>query len=718
LKLFLRPQRYSGTGCQQSVVLRIGLALFLYLDAGTLRAQEWNRPDVDSLVERAVVRRSQVDAALRAWTADALGTLEFLVELGDGAVLPPRVVKLEQLASKIRWQTPGNTQQRIIGRRDTLLFPGDVGFYSDRYGVVTNNLGDRIRLGDGHDVRDLPHPLSDAGRPGYEFAAADSLSLSVPGRRVEVYELLLRPRNPKEPGMVGSVYLDRATGDLVRLAVTFTRSAILDQRIERLGLILENLLVEGTWWLPYTQELEVVRAATWFDFPTKGIVRGRWRVLDHAVVADPDVPLPPPLPTDGRVLVNLPGQRIGLASPRERSEYRWTDSIASALAPEEQLTKDDVAAVRRQAEAIVQERALERVQHASLGGRGISDLFHVTRVEGVAFGLAGRIVPGPGWSVGAQVSYGFSDDVVKGRLELGWRPRSSLAFGLFGERRYRDAGDVQEVSGVRNTISSQVAGDDNTDPFDVQGAGAWVRASFDDNGLTWLTAASLERQRSVSVNASPWSGSYRSTIPALALDAVRFDTRLTRGLHAGPWGATVSWMLNGRVIASRPLGGAGTGDGVTARLAASAVVQLPAGATRLHLETHGGVVGGSRVPTQELVRYGGIVSGPGYGFHQFAGREAVSQRVEWRVPVPFVSVPLLKYGRTPRSATLAPYAHVVCVGGREVIGDPTPAEGCFPSVGVGFSALFDLVRFDLAHGFREGGWKFGVDVGRIMWGIL
>ncbi len=682
----------------------------LPLAASQVMAQQWNEPAIDSLVGRAVARRQQVDGALRAWTAKANGTLEFLVELGNGAVLPPRVVKVEQLASLVRWQAPGNTEQRIIGRRDTMLFPGDVGFYSDRYGVVTNNLGDRIRLGDGHDVRDLAHPLSAAGRSAYEFALVDSLTLSVPGRKVEVYELLLRPRDAAAAGMVGSVYLDRATGDLVRLAVTFTRPAILDTRIERLSLVLENLLVEGTWWLPYQQRLEVVRASTWFDFPTRGIVRGRWEVSDHAVVADPSAALPPPLPVTGRVLVNLPGQRIGLAPPKEREAYRWPAPIAEAISPEEELTPADVAKVQRQAESIVSTKALDRLQRASIGGNGISSFFHINRVEGVAIGFAGTLGITPATSLAGQFGYGFSDDVIKGRLEFRWRATGRVTLGAYGERSYRDAGDVQETSGLRNTISSQLAGDDNTDPYDVQGGGVWARIGLDQlNSITGTL--SRERQRGVEVNAEPWTGFYGATIPALATDATRLELKYVRAIGPARWGTTAMWELDGRVENIEPLDG--SDNGVVNRLAGALVVRVPAGATTVHLETHAGIVGGDLVPSQELVRFGGIISGPGFSYHQFVGEEAVSQRVEWRVPVPFVSLPLLGYGRSPERATLAPYAHLVCVGGR-VSGE----SGCFPSLGVGFSAIYDLIRFDVAYGFREGGWKFGVDAGRVIWGVL
>lgn len=696
---------------------RGALAALLVLAPAPLAAQDWNSPRADSIVALAVARRVQVDTTLRAWTARADGALEFLVELGNGSVLPPRVVKLEQLASLVRWERPGNAAQRIVGRRDTMFFPGDAGFYSDRYGVITNNLGDLIRLGDGRDVRDLPHPLSRAGRPGYEFAIADSLSLTVPGRRVEVYELLLRPIPADAPGMVGSLYIDRATGDVVRMAVLFTRKAVLDQRIERLTLLLENLLVDGQWWLPYRQEVDVSRVATWLDFPTRGIVRGRWVLRDHAAVADPSAPLPAPFPPGGRVLVSIPGNRILLAPTNERALHEWPDPITAALGEGELgVGAGDVAAVQRQAEGLVQAGVVDRVQRASLGGNGISDFFHVNRVEGAAVGLGGKLSLAPALYLHARAGFGFSDQEAKGRVELGRRLGARTTFGLYAERQYREAGDVQEVSGVRNTISAQAFADDNTNPFDTWGGGLHLASDL-EHGHTLDGTLSVEHQAALEVHATPWSGSYRPTIPALELDAVRLNLLGTRALQGDPEGTRIAWTGGARVTVYRPEGAHDTR--VSSRLAAGLVVQRGLGASLLHLETHAGGVVGRDVPQQELIRLGGMITGPGYVFHRFAGRVALSQRVELRVPVPFVPLPLLGYGRSPKQATLAPYAHLTCVGSPAATGEAfTETRGCFPSVGVAFSAVFDLLRVDLAWGLRDGGWRVGVDAGRIAWGVL
>jgi hypothetical protein len=681
-----------------------------------LLAQSWDSPAADALVDRAVTRRAHVDSTLRAWTGDGVGTLQFLVELGNSTVLPPRVVKLVELASLIRWQAPGVTQQRIIGRRDTMLLPGDVGFYNDRYGVVTNNLGDRVRLGDGHDVKDLPHPLSAAGRPTYAFAIADSLSIAVPGRRVEAYELLLRPRNPDDPGMVGSMYVDRATGDLVRLAVTFTRAAILDQRIEQLSLVLENLLVDGRYWLPYRQELEVVRGSTWFDFPVDGIVRARWVVSNHTAYADSATP-PPSLPANGRPIVSNGASRIVLAPDDERARYQWTDPIMSALDPGEQaLSAAEVQSVQGQAEKLVQQGVLDRATHASIGGRGISDFAHVNRVEGLGLGIDGRVGLRGMWRAAARVAYGFSDQQLKGGLDLSWLARPGMRFTIFGGRVYRDAGDVAEVSGVRNTIAAQVLGDDDTDPYDVYAAGISLR--LEPGGpLAWDLRLSAERQESLSVNASPWSGTYQPTIPAIELDAIRLDLTLTRRRGAiGGSGSTLGWSANGRLEAIDPRDG--SPDALVARLAASLLYTRPLGRPVLHLETHAGAVGGGNIPSQELVRLGGMVTGPGNAYHEFAAQYGISQRAEIRIPVPFFSLPLLKYGRSPAQATLAPYGTLVCVANRVAQAGGSAENGCYPSLGAGFLLLFDMLRFDVAYGFREGGWRFGVDAGRFLWGIL
>jgi hypothetical protein len=122
-------------------------------------------------------------------------------------------------------------------------------------------------------------------------------------------------------------------------------------------------------------------------------------------------------------------------------------------------------------------------------------------------------------------------------------------------------------------------------------------------------------------------------------------------------------------------------------------------------------MGDDSLPAQHLVFLGGPTTGPGYDFHQFAGRAGASQRLELRVPAPFPSFKLGRYGRTPASITLAPFVNTIWISGGSRV-------GWFPSAGLGALSVFDVLRLDVARGLRDGRWTFSLDVGREFWGIL
>jgi hypothetical protein len=165
---------------------------------------------------------------------------------------------------------------------------------------------------------------------------------------------------------------------------------------------------------------------------------------------------------------------------------------------------------------------------------------------------------------------------------------------------------------------------------------------------------------------------------------------------------------------------------VTVRGALVADLERPIGAQRLVLHTIAGAVGARHdsIPAQELVYFGGPMSGAGYDFHQLVGRAGWSQRFEWRSPIPFFAIPLGRFGKIPSSATLAPYAQVVAIGGAPVgvsrNGIPLApvVAGAYPAVGLGLLTFFDLVRFDVSRGLRGGRWLFSFDVNPAFWSVL
>jgi hypothetical protein len=155
-------------------------------------------------------------------------------------------------------------------------------------------------------------------------------------------------------------------------------------------------------------------------------------------------------------------------------------------------------------------------------------------------------------------------------------------------------------------------------------------------------------------------------------------------------------------------------------------IERPFGSQRLVLHTIAGAVGARHdsIPAQELLYFGGPVSGAGYEFHELVARAGISQRMEWRTPIPFFAFPLGRFGKVPGSATLAPYAQVVALGGaplslsRDGAAFTTTITGAYPALGMGLLTFFDLVRFDASRGLRHGRWLFTVDVSPEFWSVL
>ena len=663
-------------------------------------AQEWNDVRTTLLVERAVARRRTSDTLLTDYTARAHGFLSFLAQLGDTLVEPPRLVKSSELMVEVYWKAPSLSKQVVVGMRDTALVPGDIGYYSDRYGIVQSNFPDRIRLGDGQDVRDVPHPIS-AASALYDFRVRDSLTLTLPARRVDVYEVDVRPKDAALPRVVGTLYLERQTGDIVQLSLTFTRAAILDARIEVLAVTIENALIDEKFWLPRRQELEVRRAGTWFDFPARGIIRARWQVSGHEV-------------NRGVAATVFDGPPIAFVEPNRLRAFAFDGRILEHL-PDDVLpvAPEDVQRVQTAATELVTRAAIAKAETGAISAASVSDLVRVNRVEGLALGIGGRWRPSTGAAVSARVRYGMADAEAKGKLHVEFVPRRGVQLGLFVQRDVRDVGDEAEVSLLRNSIGAQEFAADLTDPFDVRMAGVSLGLGAPGRAQ-WRLEVAAERHDPLAVHASPSTGRYQSTVAVAPMSGVRLSLRaenaatpsllegtlhVTGELRGGRYdvagaGAT-AWTLRGFATADyrRPM------DGWT--LVSHSTVAVSAG-------------NGATLP-QQLVYLGGPVTGPGYEYHAFAGRAGFTQRLEARFAVPFVGIPLARFGRVPAEAKLAPFVHAVGIARPPLAGMP---DGVYPAVGVGLLMIHELLRIDVARGLRDGRWTFGIDFAKAFWSVL
>lgn len=699
-------------------MIRRAVLLVLLVAASAGAQTAWNDPRTLAVVRTAIDHRVEqlADTALVDYQATAHGYLTFLVQLGRGFPLPPKLVRTDQLALQVYWRSPNLSKQRIIGRRDTTLLPTDILYHRDHLGIVQNNFPDIIRLGEGDEVRDVPHPLAPIGLSIYDYAIADSLRITIPGQTFDVYEVKVRPKNPASPAVVGAIYLDRRSGQVVRMAFSFTRAALLDPALEDISIVLENGLIDGRFWLPRHQEIEIRRTGTWFDYPVRGIIRGRWEVSDYQI--------------NGSVSpLTFAGSEFEQAPPAALKAYPWHGNILDSLPPDVTVTTDaDVRRIQAEARALVREQALRRAEQTRLSARGISDFASVNRVQGLAlgFGVEEHLIGGVSAAVHPQ--YGIDDARLRGTVQLDWRNATGGAVSVYAKHVLAEARDEPERSRLVNSMAAQEFGSDATEPYDLRAVG--VNLTAPAAGLRWTLDVAREEQRSVSVHARPALGTFAPAIAAARYSPLHASFEVARAAPLS-WGAVQATASARYDQWHQTAGPVCVGGGVcpplprdTRRVSLIANASASLGPVELVSHTAAAAAdgAGTAVAPQQLVFFGGPVTAPGYPLHGLVGTRGVSQRVEARLRVPFASFSLGSFGRSPANATFAPFFNVVAL---DPAADPYPAPTAlvpgrvFPSAGVGLIGFFDLVRLDVAHGLRPSGrWTFSIDVAREFWSIL
>src|SRR6266849_7858093 len=177
----------------------------------------------------------------------------------------------------------------------------------------------------------------------------------LPEREVRVVTLRVRPKDFGLPRIVGTLYLDAETADLVRMAFNFTPRSYLDPALEDVSIVLDNALWERRFWLPYRQEVEIRRRATWLDIPARGIIRGRWEIDNY-------------LFNVGLTTGWFVGDEITAVPKAERDSFPWTGSLTAAIQDvAEPVRENDLERVRAEVSKEIGRRALTGLKRQRLG---------------------------------------------------------------------------------------------------------------------------------------------------------------------------------------------------------------------------------------------------------------------------------------------------------------------------------------------------------------
>jgi len=672
-------------------------AVLAALIAPPLAAQAWNSPEALSLVQRGSARRQlvQADTGLTSYRARAHGFVFFLAQVGQGLTEPPRLVKADELQLEVYWRAPSLSKQTILGWRDGTWLPTDINYHRDHLGVVTNNYGNRIRIGGGDEVRDVIHPLSPEGLGKYDFALEDSLELEANTRTVRVYEVSVRPKSFAEPLVIGTLYLDVGTAEVVQFDFSFTPASYLDSELEDISIVLENALYEGRYWLPERQKIEIRRRTTWLDFPARGIIRGQWDIGDYEL--NPELP-----PSD------FVGPPIGGLKQPDPAATTWdqplADAVAGVAAP---VNRQDMTALRDQVEQMAGNHALSGLSGTRLAANSVSDLAHVDRVQGLTLGF-GLTVQAAERRIAFRpyAAYGTSDGRLVGRLtaDVGL---GATTLTLGAGRRVQDVSDFLVTAPIVNSITSQEVGQDYGDYALVDWVQAGLRQPTGDRTRFEL-AAGVANSHDMAVAATPARGTYR---PNPALGAGRYTVGSLRVVREAT-GVAVRHDLSGELLLE---GGTGPTDYLRAALGLR--WRAPLGPGGLLLQAYGGV-GSDETPAYRSFVMGGRGTLVGYPFRAFGGRSLVVGHAEWRLTLPAPAVPLGTFASTGRTFVLAPF-----VGAgwseRAVSGTPWAASGSVrPTVGLATEWFMGLIRLEGGYGLDHGDFEVTLDITREWWNIL
>ncbi|HRP08755.1 MAG TPA: hypothetical protein PLL69_09750 [Gemmatimonadales bacterium] len=668
--------------------MRTGPALLaLVLAAAPLAAQEWRPGSALELVRLAARNRSErdIDTLLAGWRAVAHGLVRFTAEVDQGAIPVERLIKADELLVEVYGEGPNRSKQVITAWRDTVISPTSIHYHRDHLGIIANDFGSDIRLGDGDEVRQVPHPLSIPGLDYYRFRPGDTLTVSSGSGTIRVVMVDVRPADAAAPGVVGTLALDADRASLVRASFGFTGAAYRDPTVSSITVLLENALHEGGLWLPWRQAIAIRRGSAVLALPLATVIRAEWTIDDYQFGLHHPARL-------------FTGPSVdGLREAAGSAGFDAWDSVLLAELGSDQ----ELQAIAARAGELVRREMLEGLPRMMLAAQGgLSRFVRINRVQGVTLGAGFRWNGPAGLTVGGRGAVATVDGRLTGQVSLSRRV-AGMRIVVKGAHEVIDANPWPRRSTLANSLATLITGDDAGDWYLSTTLGAVVAGS----GPGWSGEVSLRRE---------WVGSLESSFRGL-----------DGGLTANPqFDAPGSWLI--AAAGSRRIQGHGSlsvsaeygsGESKWGRLQLQGGWLLPAG---IRIRSEAGV-GTHGMPAHRWFAVGGAGSLTGTVPGALGGRRLA--RLELSRPVA-VAIPLpvarRQAGVQPGSR-LAPYLAVAVAGGsatRAGSWPPPHRAGPIWSTGVRLELWGPLLQAEFGWAPVAGTFGIAFDAHPDWWGLL
>jgi len=132
---------------------RLPLVLLLMLLPAPALAQHWRGGDEVPLLARASAQRLRRDAdtLLASWRARARGVVRMASVIEHEGTSVERVIRAEELEVEVYGEAPNRHKQIIVAWRDSSFLPNQIRYHRDHLGIVANDFGGVLRLGEGEE---------------------------------------------------------------------------------------------------------------------------------------------------------------------------------------------------------------------------------------------------------------------------------------------------------------------------------------------------------------------------------------------------------------------------------------------------------------------------------------------------------------------------------------------------------------------------------------
>jgi len=681
-----------------------------------------------SLLAAARKARLEQDSTLTGYDATTYERMS--VGLGFKRIGRDRLLLRAERAARVVWTRGSPTYVEVLGKRAVMpvLAPGGgdadinmdgavpIPYYPGREGLWVGSGLAKADIEEG----EIIHPLARGAEAYYTYATGDSVSFQLPGgRRINIRELVIRPRAPKWNVALGSLWFDVSSARLVRavyrLAEPLDIWAMADEEAEDKddkppgwvkGMItplkaqvnavtVEYGLHEGRFWMPRVQALEGGAQAGMFRAPFKLEQSFKYASVNGSVpIAIPPITFADTA-TDStsraarfqrrRMECKTAGARTRIIQRNERGQPMIvrTPCDTAALAKSPELPKsiyDEGEEVfgAAEREALISEALTLGAQPGWVPQKPVFTyglgLTRYNKIEGLSSGLAVRQTLGKGYTARASARIGIADWEPNAELGM-WRSNGRSTLALNAYRRLSSANDWSDPFSFSSSLSALLFGRD--EGFYYRTLGVELAGTPDDSATTsWRVFAErhgdAKKKTNFSLAKSLGSDGFEDNLDA---DNVKFvgvagERHGTHGLD--PHGL----RLFGGVRAEAATGDVSYARGMLDFTMSRGVMRRLDGAITLGAGTSAG-----EVPVQRQWYLGGSQTVRGQQAGAAIGNAFWMGRVE--------------LGSSFVGARPVVFYDVGWAGSRENFSDPgKPISGA----GVGASFMDGLVRFDVARG--------------------